>query len=259
MCLRPAGQDHGTHDHPVELAPADDAFLYVLVVIDAPQQQMESHVIKKPATAATVTRPEARYADQTLDSSLLHRSDEHLGRLREKPRRLEDDFGPGRNTKGLDDGIDTGQRAFHRSHLKRVAGNFFEFGVTNTYSLGRPRQGTNRMSRFEGGLQGVKANPSAGADDQNCRHARQCSCRTRHSSSCVMCGLGNRTARWTRGSTTPRRLTNFGHPTLVVRPDTSRSCHRVGCTNPHPTTSSDVCFSDLADNALMATNVRFWG
>jgi hypothetical protein len=29
------------------------------------------------------------------------------------------------------------------------------------------------MSRFEGGLQGLKANPSAGADDQNCRHARQ--------------------------------------------------------------------------------------
>ena len=48
-----------------------------------------------------------------------------------------------------------------------------------------------------------KENNSAGADDQNCRHARQCSCRTRHSSSCVMCGLGNRTARWTRGLTTP--------------------------------------------------------
>ena len=61
------------------------------------------------------------------------------------------------------------------------------------------KQGTNRMSRFEGG--GLKANPSAGADDQNCPHARQCSYRTRHSSSCVMCGLGNRTARWTRGLT----------------------------------------------------------
>src|SRR6516225_1998674 len=64
-----------------------------VVVIDATQQQMESHAIEKPATAATVARPEARYADQTLDSSLLHRGDEHLGRLREKPRRLEDDFG----------------------------------------------------------------------------------------------------------------------------------------------------------------------
>src|SRR5262249_4732075 len=71
--LWPAGQDHGTHDYPVELAPADDAFLYVLVVIDTPQQQMESHVIKKAATAAAVARPEARYADQSLDSSLLHR------------------------------------------------------------------------------------------------------------------------------------------------------------------------------------------
>src|SRR6516225_4213624 len=134
--LWPAGQDHGTHDHPVELAPADDAFLYVFVVVDAPQQQMESHVIKKPAAAATVARPKARYADQTLDSSFLHRGDEHLGRLREKPRRFEDDFRPSRNTKRLNDGIYAGQRAFHRSHLERVAGNFFEFGVTNTYSSG---------------------------------------------------------------------------------------------------------------------------
>jgi hypothetical protein len=94
------------------------------------------------------------YADQTLDSSLLHRGDEHLGRLREKPRRLEDDFGPNRNTKRLDDGIDAGQRAFHRSHLERVAGNFIEFGVIDGYSSGRARQGTNRMSRFEGGLHG---------------------------------------------------------------------------------------------------------
>ena len=39
--LRPISQDHGTHDHPVELAPADDAFLQVLVVIDAAQQQMK--------------------------------------------------------------------------------------------------------------------------------------------------------------------------------------------------------------------------
>jgi hypothetical protein len=56
-----------------ELAPADDAFLRVLVVIDAPQQQMKRRVIKKPAAAATIARPEARHADQPLDVSLLHR------------------------------------------------------------------------------------------------------------------------------------------------------------------------------------------
>src|SRR4029453_3464187 len=38
-----------SHDHPVELASADDAFLHVLVVIDAPQQQMNPQAIKKPA------------------------------------------------------------------------------------------------------------------------------------------------------------------------------------------------------------------
>ena len=92
-------------------------------------------------------------------------SDEDLGRLREKLRRLEDDFGPGRDAKRLGNGIDAGQRAFHCSHFERVAGHFFEFGMTDRYSSGRPRQGTNRISRFEGGLHSLKANPSAGADD----------------------------------------------------------------------------------------------
>src|SRR5262245_1599504 len=45
------------------------------------------------------------------------------------------------------------------------------------------------MSRFEGGLHGLKANPSAGADDQNSRHAVD-------PSLIVMCDLGSRTARW---------------------------------------------------------------
>jgi len=44
--IRPIGQDHGTHDHPVELAPTDDPFLHVLVGIDAPQWQMKRHVMK---------------------------------------------------------------------------------------------------------------------------------------------------------------------------------------------------------------------
>ena len=131
-------------------------------------------------------------ADQSLDSSLLHRGDEHLGRLREKPRRLEDDFRPGRNAKRLGDGIDAGQRAVHRSHLERVADHFFEFGVIDRYSSGRARQGTYRMSRFEGGLHGLKANPSAGADDQNCRHAVNTLVGP---ATHLMCDLGGRTAR----------------------------------------------------------------
>src|SRR5207247_10642099 len=81
---------------PVELAPADDAFLHVLVVIDAPQQQMKRRAIKKPAAAAALACPETRDAEQPLDLSLLHRGDEHSRRFGEKPPRLEDDFGPGR-------------------------------------------------------------------------------------------------------------------------------------------------------------------
>src|SRR5208337_5651346 len=72
---RPIGQNYGTHDHSVELTPANDAFLHVLVVIDAPHQQMKCHVIKKSAAAAAVTRPETCYADQPLDLSLLHGGD----------------------------------------------------------------------------------------------------------------------------------------------------------------------------------------
>src|SRR5258708_39749719 len=125
-----------THDHPVELATADDAFLHILVVIDAPQQQMKRRVIKKPAAAAAVARPEARHADQPLDVSLLHRGDEHSRRLGEKPRRLEDGFWPGRNAERLGDNIDSGQRALHRGHLERVAGYFFELGVVNRNSSG---------------------------------------------------------------------------------------------------------------------------
>src|SRR5215207_4782456 len=70
VCLWPIGQDHGTHDHPVERAPPDDPFLHVLVVIDAAQQQMKYGAIKKPPAAAAVARPKARHANQPLDLSL---------------------------------------------------------------------------------------------------------------------------------------------------------------------------------------------
>src|SRR5262249_75430 len=58
--LWPIGQDHGTHDHPVELAPTHNALLQVLVVIDAPKQQMKRGTTKEPAAAEAVARPEAR-------------------------------------------------------------------------------------------------------------------------------------------------------------------------------------------------------
>src|SRR5215813_8455627 len=112
VSLWPIGQDHGTRDHPLELAPADDTFLHVLVVIDAPQQQMKRRTIKKPAVAATVARPEARHADQPLDLSLLHCGDEHPRRFGEESRRLEDDFGPDRNAERLDDEIDSSHARF---------------------------------------------------------------------------------------------------------------------------------------------------
>ena len=52
-------------------------------------------------------RSEPCHADQPFDVSLLHRGDKHSRRFRENPRRLEDDFGPGRNAERLDDGTDS--------------------------------------------------------------------------------------------------------------------------------------------------------
>src|SRR5215831_11237114 len=76
---------------------------------------MKRQVINKPAVAAAITCPEACHADQPLDGSLLHRVNEHSRRLGEKPRRLEDDFGPGRNAERLDDDTDSADRVSART------------------------------------------------------------------------------------------------------------------------------------------------
>src|SRR5215468_6158312 len=98
---------------------------------------MKRQGINKPAAAAAVACPEACHADQPFDVSLLHRGDKHSRRFGEKPRRLEDDFGTGRNAERLDDDTDTAQRALHCSRLERVAGHFFQFGAVNRNPSGR--------------------------------------------------------------------------------------------------------------------------
>jgi hypothetical protein len=125
--------------------------------------------------------------------SLLHRGDEHSRRFGEKPRGLEDDFGAGRNAERLDDNIDFGQRPLHGGHLERVAGHFFELRVINRNPSSRPRQRTHRMPRLEGGLHGLKADPSARADDQDYRHGVMLPLGPAWLT--VMCDAGSRTAR----------------------------------------------------------------
>jgi hypothetical protein len=56
------------------------------------------------------------------------------------------------------------------------------------------------MSRFEGGLHSLKANPSTGTNDQNSRHAR--SMLVSDPPLIVMCNLGGRIARWMGGLNT---------------------------------------------------------
>src|SRR5262249_61948933 len=106
----------------------------VCAVRAAPKQEMKRRGTKAPAVAAAVACTEARHADQPLDVSLLHCGDEHSRRFGEKPRRLEDDFGPDRNTERLDDSIDSDQCALYCDHLARVAGHFFELLVVDADS-----------------------------------------------------------------------------------------------------------------------------
>jgi len=68
-------------------------------------------------------------------------------------------------------------------------------GVLRTHrnSSGRSRQRAHRMPRRKGGLHGLKANPSARADDQHSRHCVDAPGRTR--SLTVMCDAGSHIAR----------------------------------------------------------------
>src|SRR6266576_2972349 len=53
------------------------------------------------------------------------------------------------------------------------------------------------MSRLEGGLHGLKANPSARANDQDCRHGVMLPVGSTWLT--VMCDAGSHTARWAGG------------------------------------------------------------
>jgi hypothetical protein len=75
---RSIGLDHGAHDHPVELAPADDAFLSVLVIIDAPRQQFERRAIQKPNAPRLSPAPDPV---TQIDMSLLERRALGMDRL----------------------------------------------------------------------------------------------------------------------------------------------------------------------------------
>src|SRR5437773_4855001 len=96
---------------------------------------MKRYAVQKPAVAAAVAGPEARHADQPPDLSLLHRGDEHSRRFGEKPRRLEDDFGPAQNPGHLGAATASGQPALHLGILDPVPGHFFELG----WGTGNPR------------------------------------------------------------------------------------------------------------------------
>jgi hypothetical protein len=53
------------------------------------------------------------------------------------------------------------------------------------------------MPRLKGGLYGLKADPSAGADDQDCRHGVMLPVGPAWLT--VMCDAGSRAARWAGG------------------------------------------------------------
>ena len=174
---------------------------------------MKSHVIKKPATAAAVAHPEARYADQSLkNSSLLHRGDERLGRFGEKPHRLEDDFEPRRNAKRLDDGIDAGQSAFHCGHFKRIASYFFELGVTRRVFSGptAPRRKIECLA-LRAAFTVSRPIPLLAPMIRSVATQIECSWLLSDPPPIVMCDFDSRTARWGLDVESPA--------TLLVRAD----------------------------------------
>src|SRR6266516_5876338 len=87
------------------------------------------------------------------------------------------------------------------------------------------------MTRLEGGLHGLKADPSARANDEDCRHGVMLPVRPAWLT--VMCGAGGRTARWAGG-----RLVLPAHPpcggTDAMVPSMILSS---ACCTPSPETS----------------------
>src|SRR5262249_39000606 len=127
---------------------------------------MKRQVINKPAVAATIAcpKPVTQISRSTSVSSIAVTSTRVAF---EKPRRLEDDFGPGQNPERLYDDTVPAQRAPPCGLRERVPALFSKLGAANRNFSGCPRQRTAQMPRLEGGLHRLKADPSARADDDD--------------------------------------------------------------------------------------------
>jgi hypothetical protein len=78
------------------------------------------------------------------------------------------------------------------------------------------------MSRLEGGLHSLKADPSAGADDQNCRHGLMLPVGPAWLT--VRCDAGSRAARWAGGLKRVSRANAVRTPRVLRGKPAKRIC-----------------------------------
>src|SRR5262245_13576379 len=83
-------QNGWTNDRPVEPTAPDNAFLHILVGVNAIKEEVKGGVVEKAAVATAVPCPEAGHADQALDRAVLHGIDEHPRRGGKEPRAGDD-------------------------------------------------------------------------------------------------------------------------------------------------------------------------
>ena|SRR5260370_36969162 len=83
------------------------------------------------------------------------------------------------DTQYLNHGVHPRDRRRDVAAPQRIAPNFLQLRVRDPDVSNRPRQRTHRMPRLESGPHGLKADASAGADDQDCRHSIDVPGRTR--------------------------------------------------------------------------------
>jgi hypothetical protein len=159
-----------TNDRPVESTAANDAFLQILVCVNAAKEEAKRGIVEDAPAATAVPCSQAGHADQALDRAVLHGIDEHPRRGGKELRPGEDPAWLGGHAERLNDGFNAGHRSLNRALVARIAIYFLKIGMIDADRGCGPRQGTHGMACPECSLEGRKANPLACTDDQNGRH-----------------------------------------------------------------------------------------
>ena len=103
---RPIGQHRGADDHPFEAALSDQCFLPVLVFVNgAEQNRLDQAIVDETAVTSAVTGAHTSDAYEAGHATLLHRADQHTGRLGHH-RNFTNQADPSRAERTQDDLVD---------------------------------------------------------------------------------------------------------------------------------------------------------